>query len=85
MVRNFIILGQSIIIGVLTLTLIFAVYSYHAAKSDRDDWANFIISAYVECEYDCTNCIDRFSWTYRPYKNAESEGGFNGLDYNGTK
>jgi hypothetical protein len=65
MVRNFIILGQSIIIGVLALTLLITSYFYNNMKQDRNDWAEFVISSYSECEFECKKCIDSYAWDYQ--------------------
>ena len=67
MVKNFVLLGQAIVIGVLALTLLITLFSYHMVKEDRDEWADFIIEAWTECEYECKNCLDKFSYTWRWY------------------
>ena len=65
MYRNLIILAQSIVIGILALTLVFTMLVYHRVKEDRDNWANFMISAYTECEYECNQCLSRFAHDYK--------------------
>jgi hypothetical protein len=65
MYKNFIILGQSIVIGVLALTLIINSFFYNVIKNDRDEWAEFTISAYSECEFECKRCIDSYASDYR--------------------
>jgi hypothetical protein len=67
MIKNFIILGQAIVIGILALTLIFSVYSYHRTKEERDDWTNFMIQAYSECEYECENCLNNIGYEWKFY------------------
>jgi hypothetical protein len=67
MIKNFIVLGQAIVIGVLALTLVITSFSYHMVKEDRNEWANFMIEAWTVCEYRCENCLDKFSYTWRWY------------------
>jgi len=68
MMKKAFILGQSVTIGVLTLTLILTVYSYNAIKQDRNDWADFITGAWTECEYECEACINRFAYQWEYYE-----------------
>jgi hypothetical protein len=67
MVKSFVILGQAIIIGVLALTLVFVLYTYNAVVEDRNDWQNFIVEAWSNCEYECENCMDRFAYSWDEY------------------
>ena len=64
MARNFVILGQGIVIGVLALTILIMSFLYSIVKQDRNEWANFTIESFEECEWECTSCIDRFSDGY---------------------
>jgi hypothetical protein len=64
MLKNLIILGQSIVISVLAITMVFTTYKYHVIKTDRDQWADFTAEAYTECAFECNRCIDRFASEY---------------------
>jgi hypothetical protein len=65
MIEKLIILGQSTIVGILALVLMFTLHAYHTVIEDRDDWIDFITQAYTECEFECNACLDRYAYEYQ--------------------
>jgi hypothetical protein len=68
MIEKLIVFGQSTIVGILALALMFTLRAYHTVKEDRDDWIDFITEAYTECEFECNACLDRYAYEYQAIK-----------------
>jgi len=64
MVKNFVILFQGIIIGVLALTILIMSFIYYTVRDDRDACVDFQVDAFIACEWECNECIDNYADNY---------------------